>query len=62
VAPQQSGGWQHNYSTKTRQAGHTNEQAVIIGTIFETRNDFNFNQAPLANISINETHLMKQVP
>ncbi len=62
MATQVSGGWQHNYSTKTRQAGCTNEQAVIIGTIFERRNDFNFNQAPLANISINETRLMKQVP
>ncbi len=26
VVPQISSGWQHNYSTKTRQAGHTNEQ------------------------------------
>jgi hypothetical protein len=28
VVPQLSGGWQHNYSTKTRQAGHTNEQLM----------------------------------
>jgi len=26
VAPQLSGGWQHKYSTKARQAGHANEQ------------------------------------
>jgi hypothetical protein len=28
VAPQQSSGWQHNYSTKTRQAGRTNELSM----------------------------------
>ncbi len=28
VAPQLSGGWQHYYSTQTRQAGHANEQSV----------------------------------
>jgi hypothetical protein len=28
VAQQLSGGWQHNYSTKTRQAGHANEQSM----------------------------------
>jgi hypothetical protein len=28
VVPQLSGGWQHNYSTKTRQAGHANEQPM----------------------------------
>jgi hypothetical protein len=28
VAPQISGGWQHNYSTKARQAGHAKEQSV----------------------------------
>ncbi len=28
VAPQLSGGWQHYYSTKTRQAGHANEQSM----------------------------------
>ncbi len=28
VVPQLSGGWQHNYSTKTRQAGHANEQSL----------------------------------
>jgi len=28
VAPQLSSGWQHNYSTKTRQAGHANEQSM----------------------------------
>ncbi len=27
VLPQQSGGCQHNYSTKARQAGHANEQS-----------------------------------
>jgi hypothetical protein len=26
--PQLSGGWQHNYSTKTRQAGCANEQSM----------------------------------
>jgi hypothetical protein len=26
--PQLGGGQQHNYSTKTRQAGHANEQSV----------------------------------
>jgi hypothetical protein len=25
VAPQLSGGWQHNYSIKIRQVGHANE-------------------------------------
>jgi hypothetical protein len=28
VAPQLSGGWRHNYSTKTRQAGCANEQSM----------------------------------
>jgi hypothetical protein len=28
VVAQLSGGWQHNYSTKTRQAGHANEQPM----------------------------------
>jgi hypothetical protein len=28
VVPQLSGGWQRNYSTKTRQAGHANEQSM----------------------------------
>jgi hypothetical protein len=28
VAPQLSGGWQHNNSTKTRQAGCANEQSI----------------------------------
>jgi hypothetical protein len=28
VAPQLSGGWQHNYSTKTSQAGCANEQSM----------------------------------
>ncbi len=28
VAPQLGGSWRHNYSTKTRQAGHSNEQAM----------------------------------
>ncbi len=28
VAPQLTSGWQHNYSTKTRQAGRANEQSM----------------------------------
>jgi len=28
VVPQLCRGWQHNYSTKTRQAGHANEQSM----------------------------------
>jgi hypothetical protein len=28
VAPQQSSGWRHNFSTKTRQAGHASEQSM----------------------------------
>jgi hypothetical protein len=28
VAPQLSSGWQHNYPTKTRQAGCTDEQSM----------------------------------
>jgi hypothetical protein len=28
VAPQLSSGWQHNYSTKTRQVGCANEQSM----------------------------------
>ncbi len=28
VALQLSGGWRHNYSTKTRQTGHANEQSM----------------------------------
>jgi hypothetical protein len=28
VVPQLGGGWRHNYSTKTRQAGHVNEQSM----------------------------------
>ncbi len=28
VAPQLSGGYQHNYPTKTVQAGHANEQSI----------------------------------
>jgi len=30
VAPQLSGGWQHNYSTKTWQADHANEQSFYL--------------------------------
>jgi len=30
VAPQLSGGWQHNYSTKTREASHANEQSFYL--------------------------------
>jgi hypothetical protein len=29
MAPQLSGGWQHNYSTKTRQVGRANEQSIF---------------------------------
>jgi hypothetical protein len=29
VVPQLSGGWSHNYSTKTRQVGHANEQSMF---------------------------------
>jgi len=28
VVPQLCSGWQHNYSTKTRQAGRANEQSM----------------------------------
>jgi len=28
VVPQLYGGWQHNYSTKTRMAGYANEQSI----------------------------------
>ncbi len=28
VAPQLLGGWRHNYLTKTKQAGHANEQSM----------------------------------
>ncbi len=28
VVPQLSGGWQHNYSTQTREAGCANEQSM----------------------------------
>jgi hypothetical protein len=28
VAPQLSSGWEHNYSTKTRQVGRANEQPM----------------------------------
>jgi hypothetical protein len=28
MAPQISRGWQHNYSTKTTQVGHANEQSM----------------------------------
>ncbi len=28
MAPQLGSGWQHNYSTKTRQVGHANEQSM----------------------------------
>jgi len=30
VAPQLSSGQQHNYSTKTRQAGHADEQSMYV--------------------------------
>jgi hypothetical protein len=30
LAPQLSSGWQHNYSTKTRQMGCANEQSIIL--------------------------------
>jgi hypothetical protein len=29
VVPQLNGGWQQNYSTKTRQADHANEQSLF---------------------------------
>jgi hypothetical protein len=28
VVPPLNGGWQHNYSIKTREAGHANEQCI----------------------------------
>jgi hypothetical protein len=28
VVPQLSSGWEHNYTAKTRQAGHANEQSM----------------------------------
>jgi hypothetical protein len=31
VVAQLSGGWLHNYSTKTRQAGHANEKSMYYG-------------------------------
>jgi hypothetical protein len=30
VVPQLCSGWQHNYSTKTRQAGRANEQSMYV--------------------------------
>jgi hypothetical protein len=34
VVPQLSGGWQHNYSNKTRQPGHTNEQCMLFSFVY----------------------------
>jgi hypothetical protein len=40
VAPKLSSGWRHNYSTKTRQVGQTNEQPmyslVSMGLMLQT--------------------------
>ncbi len=37
VAPQLDGGWRHNYSTKTRQAGRANEQSMCsLMSMFQT--------------------------
>jgi hypothetical protein len=35
VASQLSGGWRHNYSTKTRQAGHANEQSIYLRCLWK---------------------------
>jgi hypothetical protein len=51
VAPQLSRGWQHNYSTKTRQAGQANEQSMyslmsMATTLSKVRNFYNFLAIP----------------
>jgi hypothetical protein len=33
VVPQLSSGWQHKYSTKTRQAGHENEHYSLMSMV-----------------------------
>ncbi len=33
--PQLSGGWGHNYSTETRQAGHANEQPILFSYVYD---------------------------
>jgi hypothetical protein len=40
IVPQLSGGWQHNYSTKTREAGCANEQSMysVMSIIFVNKN------------------------
>ncbi len=35
VASQLSGGWRHNYPTKTRQAGHANEQSIYLRCLWK---------------------------
>jgi hypothetical protein len=35
VASQLSGSWRHNYSTKTRQAGHANEQSIYLRCLWK---------------------------
>ncbi len=41
VAPQISGGRQHNYSNKARQAGHANEQSIYsLMSLDLTKNSF----------------------
>jgi len=37
VVPQLIGGWQHNYSTKTRQVGHANEQDIYLCCLWVKR-------------------------
>jgi hypothetical protein len=50
VAPQLSGDWRHNYSTKTRQAGQGNEQCM-----------YSLKSMEQTNTSINETVRVRSV-
>ena len=34
VASQLGGGWRHNNSTKTREAGHANEQSIFFSYVY----------------------------
>jgi hypothetical protein len=42
VAPKLSGGWQHNYSPKTSQAGHVDERSILLCLVTWSFNELNF--------------------
>ncbi len=58
VAPQLSSGWQHNYSTKTRQAGRANEHLMHSAKSMrkvDTKPTFDDQILPLCSLSFSQS-------